>query len=173
MNQPQEGEYHPVFKKYIDQVPETDIIKLLTAQPSHDFVFLDTITEEQSYYRYAPEKWSFKQVVGHLIEVERIFAYRVLRISRQDKTPLPSFDENSFVAHSFYDERNYKDLLHELDAVRKANVFLFKNLTPEQLNYTGIASNASISVNALLFILAGHIRHHIMIIKERYLEHVV
>ncbi len=170
MNQPQPGTYHPVFKKYIDLISETDIIKVLTAQPSHDFVFLDTITEEQSAHRYAPEKWSLKQVAGHLIDVERVFAYRVLRISRQDKTPLPGFSENDFVANAAYDDRNYKDLLHELDAARKANIFLFKNLSTEQMNFTGIASNADITVNALLYILAGHIRHHINVIKERYLD---
>lgn len=125
---------------------------------------------EKLEYRYAVGKWTIKDIIQHIIDTERIFSYRALRISRNDLTPLPSFEENDYVDNANANCRSIQDLLNELKVVRASTIILFKNFSNMQLNNLGIASNHPISVRAIGFIIIGHQQHHFKIIKERYLD---
>jgi hypothetical protein len=120
-------------------------------------------------YRYADGKWTIKEIIQHIIDTERIFAYRALRISRNDQTPLPGFDENDFANNTTAQTRGLQDLLTEFSAVRHSNLLLFKSFSDEQLLRVGIASEHSISVRAIGFILIGHQKYHQKVFEERYL----
>jgi hypothetical protein len=120
-------------------------------------------------YRYAEGKWTIKEIIQHIIDTERIFAYRALRISRNDQTPLPGFDENDFANNTAAQTRGLQDLLTEFSAVRHSNLLLFKSFSDEQLLQVGIASEHSISVRAIGFILIGHQKYHQKVFEERYL----
>ena len=131
--------------------------------------FLETIPPEKHHYRYAEGKWSIKEVLQHIIDAERIFAYRALRFTRKDTTPLPGFDENSFAATSKADARSWDKLLEELNVVRRSSELLFNSFDAEQLQANGISSNSPNYVLAVGFIIIGHAMHHQKILKERYL----
>ena len=136
----------------------------------HDFIrFVQNVPMDKFDYRYAEGKWTIKDIIQHIIDTERIFAYRALRISRSDKTPLPGFEENDYVNNTNANDRGIQNLLEELSAVRHSNLFLFKSFSDEQLARTGIASATSISVRAIGFILIGHQKHHQKVFQERYL----
>jgi hypothetical protein len=120
-------------------------------------------------FRYAEGKWTIKEIIQHVIDTERIFSYRALRISRNDKTPLPGFDENEYVINTDANNRHLQSLLTELSLVRQSTIALFKSFTPMQLERLGVASNNDISVRAIGFILIGHQKHHQKIFMERYL----
>ncbi len=169
MTRPDSTEYAPYFGKYISLVAGDDIVKGLSDQNENTMTLLRGLSESQGELRYAPGKWSIKEVVGHLIDAERIFAYRALRIARNDQTPLASFDENNYVANSKYGERQLADLADEFEIVRKANLYLFKHLDDEASKRRGISNNDGISVRALAYITAGHELHHLGIIRSRYL----
>lgn len=169
MSRPLAGTYPVYFDKYISLVKENDIIKALREDLSHTEAFLKSIPEEKTLYRYAEGKWSIKEVLQHLIDAERIFAYRALAFSREDLTTLPSFDENSYATHSGADRRPWQDLIKECMLVRETSVCLFESFTPEQLNIIGKASDYKMSVLAMGFTIAGHLIHHVNLIKERYL----
>ncbi len=126
------------------------------------------IPERKASYRYAKGKWSVKELLGHLIDAERIFSYRALRISRKDKTHLSGFDENLYVKNSNFDKRKLKDLLEEFILVRQANIIMIKSFTEDMLKQRGNANNHPITVRALVYVMYGHTRHHIEILKERY-----
>ena len=136
----------------------------------HEFIrFVQNIPLDKFDFRYAKDKWTIKQIIQHLIDAERIFAYRALRISRYDFTPLPGFDENYYVDNSFGDTRSIQDLFTEMAVVRQATLSLFKSFKPEQLLNIGVASENKISVRAIGFIIIGHQKHHQKIFEERYL----
>ena len=166
---PQAGEYNSYYQRYIDLATEEDIVAALDAQAHETATLLGGLSEQQAAHRYEPDKWSVKQLVGHVIDGERIFAYRALRIARGDTTPLPGFEQDPYVANAASDDRLIADLAEELAAVRKANVLMLRALPEEAWSRAGTASDSPVSVRALAFILLGHERHHIRILRERYL----
>ena len=169
MNRPEKNEYAEFYAGYVALVEETDIISALLNQTSDLQVLLAEIPEEKGDYRYAENKWSIRELLGHIIDGERIFSYRALRISRGDETPLAGFEENFYVANSNFSNLKIADALEEFSLLRQSNVLLLKNLTDEMWSKIGTASDATISVRALAYIMVGHIRHHANILRERYL----
>lgn len=169
MNRPDKKEYAEYYERYVSLVTETDIVSALKNQISELQNLLTTIPEEKSTYAYTEGKWSIKEVVGHLTDGERIFAYRALRISRNDKTPLEGFEQDGYIENSNLGNTEFAELTEELLLLRQSNVLFFKNLTDETWLRTGTASDATVSVRALAYIMVGHIRHHINILHERYL----
>jgi uncharacterized damage-inducible protein DinB len=131
---------------------------------------LEKIPESKALYRYAPAKWSIKEVLGHLADSERVFAYRALRFARGDTTPLPGFDEQVYAPAGRFDERSVADLGAELGAVRRATIALFGGLDEEALARRGTANGTEVSVRALAYIIAGHELHHLTVLRERYLS---
>lgn len=166
---PEKNEYAEFYANYVSLVEETDIISVLQNQPEELQKLLAGISVEKENFRYAEGKWSFRELLGHIIDGERVFSYRVLRISRGDQTPLAGFEENFYVANSNFNNRPLAGLLEEFSLLRQSNVLLFKNLTEEAWQRTGTASDATVSVRALAYIMVGHIRHHANILRERYL----
>jgi hypothetical protein len=169
MTRPEKGEYAEYYERYISLVEETDIVAVLEKQQSELLEFSQKITEEKSLYAYAEGKWSIKEVIGHLADGERIFAYRALRISRADKTPIEGFEQDGYIENSNFNQTPLADLIHELFCARESNLMFFRYLTDEAWLRTGTASEATVSVRALAYIMAGHIRHHLKILNERYL----
>lgn len=167
---PASDEYPPFFKNYVDTADTDDILALLAHQESVELEFLRSIKWEKWETAYAPDKWTLAELVLHTIDTERVFAYRALRISRGDQTPLPSFDHDSYVPNSGAATRTPASIVDEWLAVRQATLHLFNNMTDEMWDRRGTASGAEISVRALAYIIAGHMAHHMRIIRERYLE---
>ncbi|NUM79519.1 DinB family protein [bacterium] len=168
---PSANEYHEYFKRYIDRIPpEGDLLQLLESDFRETEKFIQSLSDEQLNYRYAPGKWSIKEIINHLTDGERVFAYRAMRISRKDQTDLPGFDENLYVPNAKASTRTIASLLSEFLAVRRASIELFKNFDDEMLAQTGTANKNPVSVRALGFIIAGHELHHMNVIKERYLK---
>lgn len=168
MNRPQPDEHAAFYNAYIQTV-EDDVIDELETQASAFPDFLRSLPPSKAGYAYAPGKWTLKQLLGHLIDTERIMTYRLLCIARNDITPLPGFDENHYVKNSGYSDSDFGKLIEEFEVLRRANLYLFRSLTEEELLRQGTANNYAISVRALLFIIAGHLNHHRKIITERYL----
>lgn len=167
---PAADEYLAYYGKYISQVPEDDAIEALEREHGEMIPFLRGLTEAQGALRYAPDKWSIKQVVGHVADAERVFTYRALRFSRADATPLPGFDENDYVKHAAFDERPLAERIDELDALRRSGLAMFRALEEAAWTRRGDANGNPVSVRALAYIIAGHGRHHRAIIQERYLS---
>ncbi len=167
MNQPQTPEYPRWAEKYISLVG-TDVVTILEKQAVDFPAFMRSLTEKADF-AYAPGKWTIKELLGHIIDTERVLVYRLMCIARGEKTSLPGFDEDSYVAHAHFAESNLNDLAEEFGLLRKANMFLIKSLTEEELARKGVANDLEISVRAIVFVLAGHVIHHQKIIEERYL----
>ncbi|MFI5209153.1 MAG: DinB family protein [Gemmatimonadales bacterium] len=165
---PAEDEYSPYFATYIGHVPAGDVLETLTRQLDDTAAFLAMVSPSQAAYRYAPGKWSVKEIVGHLSDAERIFAYRALRFGRGDPTPLSSFDENRYVPESGADARSIEELAQEFAAVRRATLALLAGLPPAAWSRRGEASGKMISVRALAWIIAGHELHHLGVLRSRY-----
>ncbi len=170
IDRPDSSEHAPNFEKYIALVPDGDIVEIVASQIEDTARLLSGVGEAKALYRYAPGKWSLKEVVGHLADTERVLSYRALRFSRNDQTPLAGFDENVFVAHASFDARPLADLVEEFRHVRQATVALFCRMTPEMAARRGVANQNEVTVRALAYIIAGHERHHVAIIKDRYLR---
>ena len=168
LQRPEKSEYAEFYANYVALVEETDVVSALENQPEDLQKTLAEFSGEKEAFRYESGKWSVKELLGHIVDGERIFSYRALRISRGDRTPLPGFEENSYVANSNYSNYNLADLIQEFSALRAANVLLFKNLSDEAWQRTGTASEATVSVRALAFMMVGHVRHHTNILRERY-----
>ncbi|HEY6403551.1 MAG TPA: DinB family protein [Blastocatellia bacterium] len=169
MNKPDSTEYAPYFEKYISLVPGGEIVVTLDKQIEGALSLIRGLSEQQGELRYAPGKWSVREVIGHMIDTERIFAYRAMRFARNDATPLPGFDENTFVANGAFGARALADLADEFEYTRKSNVYLFKNLDAEASLRRGVSNNNEISVRAIAYIIAGHELHHAEILRTRYL----
>ncbi|OYX83524.1 MAG: damage-inducible protein DinB [Flavobacteriales bacterium 32-34-25] len=164
-----ENEYSVFNATYIKAAGDGDLYEDLEIS-LHDFIrFVQDIPMDKFDYRYAEGKWTIKEIIQHIIDTERVFAYRALRISRNDKTPLPGFDENDYVANTNANSRHLQGLLTELSIVRQSTLALFKSFSDEQLKRIGIASNHEISVRAIGFIIIGHQKHHQKVFQERYL----
>ena len=165
----QSNEYAPFYSPYISTLNNVDLLEELEIS-LHDFIrFVREIPMDKHDYRYAENKWTSKDIIQHLIDAERIFSYRALRIARHDQTPLPGFEENDYVDTANGGNRSINDLLTELSVVRHATLLLFKSFDEAQLLRKGIASNNEISVRAIGFIIIGHQKHHQRIFAERYL----
>ena len=169
MIRPEPSEYAPFYAGYVARVPEGDILDLLVQQMHDTGALLAGLSEAQGGHRYAPGKWSIKEVVGHIADTERVFAYRALRFARADATALASFDENAWVAGSGADQRSLRDLAEELLAVRQGTIALVRSLTEEAAARSGTASGRTVTVRALVYMTAGHELHHLAIFRERYL----
>lgn len=169
MMRPEKGEYAEYYDRYVSLVEESDILAVLENQQVELRDFFQNITEEKSHYAYAEDKWTIKEVIGHLTDGERIFAYRALRISRADQTPIEGFEQDDYIKNSNFNGTPLAELTDELLLNLKANLIFFKNLTDEAWLRTGTASDNPVSVRALAYIMAGHIRHHLKILNERYL----
>jgi uncharacterized damage-inducible protein DinB len=162
-------EYAPFYAGYIQEANAVNMIEELEIC-LHEFIkFVQNIPMDKFDFRYAEGKWTIKEIIQHVIDTERIFSYRALRISRNDKTPLPGFDENEYVINTDANDRHLQSLLTELSLVRQCTIALFKSFSPTQLERLGVASNNDISVRAIGFILIGHQKHHQKIFIERYL----
>jgi uncharacterized damage-inducible protein DinB len=166
---PQQDEYALYYGKYVELVPSGDFLEILRDQCRDLVNLLSPLTEDQAEFRYAQGKWSIKEVLGHVIDAERIFAYRLLRIARGDNTPLPGFEQDGYITNGNFSDRKLSDLLEEFSAVREATICLVRSLGQEAWLRRGIASQKEVSVFALAFIIAGHERHHRIILEKQYL----
>jgi hypothetical protein len=167
---PGAGEHAPYYGRYVALVPESDAIVALERQMTESLALVRSIPESLAGHRYGPDKWTIKEVVGHVVDAERVFAYRALRFARNDRTPLPGFDENAYVPAGNFGHRLLADLIAEWDLLRLANMAFFRGLEPEAWDRRGLASDHPISVRALAYVIAGHGRHHVEILKTRYLS---
>lgn len=166
---PAPTEYAPYYGRYIDLVGD-DLLGDLRKNGEATHRLLGTLPENSGDFRYAPDKWSVKEVLGHLVDGERVFAYRALRFARQDATPLPGFEQDDWVPNGDFGRRTLRSLLDEHHAVRAASLALFENLPEEAWDRVGIANDLPMSVRALAFAIAGHEAHHQRILREKYLE---
>lgn len=166
---PDRTEAAEYYFTYIDQVPGGDICDILRAQIPETVTVLNGISEGQSLHRYAPEKWSIRQVVSHLNDTERLFVFRALWFARGFDSPLPSFDQNIAIATACADDRPWSSHVEEFRAVRSATVAFFQDLPADAWSRRGIASGNPFTVRALAYISAGHVAHHLRILRERYL----
>ncbi|MBA4276316.1 DinB family protein [Flavobacterium sp.] len=168
-NQLPVNEYSQFNATYINALDNVELLEELEIS-LHDFIrFVQNIPMDKFDYRYAEGKWTIKDIIQHIIDAERIFGYRALRISRNDQTQLPGFEENDYVENTDANSRSIQGLLTELSALRHSNLLMFKSFTEEQLTRIGTASNHSISVRALGFLIIGHQKHHQKVFQERYL----
>jgi hypothetical protein len=168
ISRPVENEFAPYYMRYISLVPEDDLLSVLQNQLADLTLFAAAVAPEYEKYCYAPGKWSLREVVGHLIDSERVFGYRAFCISRGDTALLAIFDENLYVAMSRYDERPLPDLVLEFELIRRSNLLFLAQLTDDAWKRMGSVGNNPVSVRALAFIMAGHVRHHLNIMLERY-----
>jgi hypothetical protein len=159
----------PFFHNYIQQVTGDDLMGAFKKETAALTAFIESIPAAKVDYRYAPGKWTIRELLQHIIDAERIFAYRALRFARKDKTPLQGFDENSYAEFSKADKRDWKELVDEFKTVRKSSEYLFGSFDEEQLQATGTSGGNSIAVLALGYIVIGHALHHKKVIEERYL----
>ncbi len=166
---PEAVEYNPYYDKYISKVPEGDVLALLQSQNQETARLLRQVPESRATFRYAPGKWSIKEVMGHLCDTERIMSYRALRVGRGDATPIPGFEQDDYIKPANFNSRTLADLVSEFQLIRQATLALFRNFDEAALVRMGTASDSPVSVRALVYIVAGHERHHVQILKARYL----
>lgn len=164
---PGADEHAAYFGKYVEKVPEGNLMAMLRDQIAETAAMLRR-SRDRADFAYAPGKWTVKQVVGHLADVERVMSYRALSIARNDQTPLPGFDENAWVDNAGFASRTLDDLLEELEVVRAATVQFGSHLDADELARRGTANGNPMSVRALFYIIAGHERHHVALFRERY-----
>lgn len=169
MQRPNVTEYAPYYQRYIDLVTTDDIFSFFKQQADEIVTLFTNLSEDQASFRYAEGKWTIKEVLAHIVDSERIFGYRVLAISRGEKNPLPGFAENDYVRNGKYENRSLKSLLAEYSHLSLANLELFKSLDEEMLSQKGTASGKEVTARAILFVTIGHEKHHLEIIKSRYL----
>ena len=167
---PDDTEYLAYFGRYVALVPEGDIVTTLASQNQSTLALLRTLPESKGAFRYAPGKWSIREVVGHMSDTERIFAHRALRFARNDATPLPGFEEGDYIRNGSFDDYQLADLADGFESVRRSTVFLFRHMTAAASARRGKANGAEISVRALAHVIAGHEIHHLNVVKARYLE---
>lgn len=165
----QETEYHPHYHGFIQAIGDVELMEAMEDEMDSLLAFLSSLPSEKLEYRYAQGKWTIPEIVSHMIDCERIYAYRALRFARKDATPLAGFDEDLYVPESRANERSMESLMAEFRAVRMATISLFESFNREQLLRSGLANNAAISVRAIGFVIIGHAAHHCKVIQERYL----
>jgi DinB superfamily len=165
---PEPTEYAAFYETYVSKVPGNDVLSQLESQRLQTAQLFAASTERDGNFRYAPGKWTIKEVVGHLSDTERVFAYRALRIARGDQTPLPGFEQDDYVKNGNCTEQSLADLVQEFGLIRATTLTLFRSLSAEAWGRQGTASSNPVTVRALAFIIAGHELHHREILKERY-----
>lgn len=170
MTKPERNEYAEFYSGYVEKVLDTEIFDSLTKVMNETDESLKNLTDEEACYSYAPGKWTIKELIQHIIDSERVFAYRAMRIARNDKTPLAGFDENEYAFQAKVDERNIDELRQELYLIRRSNELLFRSFTNDDLKRMGTANNFEISVRALVYITAGHALHHLEVLRKNYLK---
>ena len=172
IHRPDDTEYLSYYHRYVSLVPEGDIVVTLARQNEGTLVLLRGLSESQGGFSYAPGKWSIKELVAHLSDAERIFAYRALRFARADATLLPGFEENDYVRNGSFDTFPLTEIISGFAQVRHSTICLFKLMSEEASTRRGKANNAEISVRALAYVIAGHELHHMNVLRTRYLEGV-
>ncbi len=170
MSKPSLTSYPVYFQRYVDQVPEEDLLTAFQNQLPVIKPFLSSVPEERSSYAYDEGKWTLKEVLQHMIDTERIFNYRVLCFARGEKASLPSFEENDYAANANANARKWQDLVEEFLAVRHATELLFKSFSEEMLDRSGISNNNPATVKSFGFVIVGHFYHHKKVMEERYLS---
>lgn len=165
---PAKGDYGEYYQPYIDLVKGDDILRILVEQNMESQNILNSISESKGNYAYAEGKWTVKEVVGHMMDVERIFAYRALCIARGEIKPLPGMDQNEYVRNGGFNKRQLFDLVYEYRLVRESNILLFGSFEKQVLLNRGNASSYDVTVLALMYMTAGHEKHHLNILLERY-----
>jgi hypothetical protein len=168
IERPASGEYNPYFQRYVSRVAEEDVLPVLEAQRAEIRRVLSGVPEERGGYRYAPGKWTVRQLVGHVIDTERIMAYRALCIARGETAALPGFEQDDYVASAGHDRWTLAELLEDFDRVRRSNVAMLAHLDEAAVRRVGTAGGHPASVRALAYVMAGHLRHHLGILAERY-----
>ena len=168
MNEP--AVYKNYFENYTSLVPEKDVLSALNNQAKTLTDFFNSISDEKAMYAYAVGKWTMKEMLQHMIDTERIFAFRALVIARKETVTLPGFDENVYAVNSFANRRTWADLVEEMKIVREATMLLFESFTDDMLNTSGNFSAATATVNTIGSIIVGHFYHHVNITNERYLK---
>jgi hypothetical protein len=165
---PGPDEYAPYYGKYVSLIPEGDIVAILDKQPTELMALLSTRKEADGDFRYAPGKWSVKEVLGHVIDTERVFSYRALRIARNDQTPMEGFEQDDYVKYGPFGQCSLARLVEEFKSVRLATLSLFRGLGEAAWVRRGVANKNGVSVRAIAYIIAGHELHHRNILKEKY-----
>jgi hypothetical protein len=165
---PKTGDHAPAYSSYVALVPDGEILRTLEQQSRETAELLRRVDEQRSLHRYAEGKWSIREVIGHVSDAERVWCYRALTFARADATPLPGFDENLWAAASNAHSRPFPQIVQELAAVRVATLALFGGFSDAEWSRSGSANNNHITVPALAWVIAGHERHHVKILRERY-----
>jgi hypothetical protein len=168
MQRPGPDEYAPFYAGYVSLVPESDALAVLEAQPSELRALAAAQPAARESHRYAPGKWSVREVFGHLTDGERVFGYRAFCISRGDQASLPGFDEQSYIAGSDYDRVPLAELAADFEALRQSNLRVLRRLDPAAWARSGTANGTPVTVRALAFVMAGHVRHHLGVLRDRY-----
>jgi hypothetical protein len=169
ITRPEAGEYNDFYAGYIERVPDGDIMAILAESQADVEKLLRGLSDAQADFAFAPGEWTIKEVVGHLVDAERAFGYRAFAFSRNESAALPGFEQDDYVREGNFGARSLPDLLEELALLRRANLIVFRYVTPEASLRRGIASNNPVSVRALTYILAGHTLYHLADLQEKYL----
>ena len=165
---PGDTDFPQYFGKYISLVPESDVLKVLEEQLPLVEGLKKRVNATQELFAYAPDKWTVRQAFGHVVDAERVFGFRAFCFSRADSNPLPSFDQDDYVTRGAFNDTSLAELIDDFVLVRQANLRVLRRLGPAEWAQVGTASKGPISVRALAFVMAGHVRHHVGILKDRY-----
>jgi uncharacterized damage-inducible protein DinB len=169
ISKPAPGEYVDYQKVYIDHVGDAAVPEIMETLQESTYALFSGIPEEKGTYAYAPGKWTIKEVLGHMIDTERVFAFRLMCFARGEQQGLPGFEQDDYVANSFANDRTLQDLANEFKAVREASLYLVRNLKKEQETMTGTSNGKTVSVRTLAYLIPGHELHHIKVFQEKYL----
>ncbi len=170
---PNANEYFEYYGRYIEPAAARgDVLAALPKQIDEIKSALGNLSDEQALFRDAPNEWTIKEVMGHMNDVERIFSYRLLCISRNDQTPLPGFEQEDYVREAGFDNASFSDLLSEFELLRRANILAIKNMSDESVSRLGTASGATVSARALIYMMVGHVEHHMACLHEKYLPNI-
>ncbi len=171
ITKPQSSELTDYYKSYLKYIPETDLLQTMEELSGITAHFLSGISDDDSQTTYAPGKWQVKEVIGHLCDTERILVYRALRFARKDETPLTGFEENDYVKNANFKTRSWSSIREEKRILSEGTLHFFKSLDPQNFDLQGTANGNKVSVRSILFFIIAHERHHLQVIKERYLNH--
>ena len=170
LTHPSAEEYNEFYTGYVQRaIARKDVIAALPKQIDEIRAALGKLTDKQALFRDAPKEWTIKEVLGHINDTERIFAYRLLRVSRNDQTPLPGFEQNDYVREAGFDNYPLADLLNEFEHLRRANIIMIQNMPEAHADRLGTASGFPVSARALIYVLVGHVEHHMADLNEKYL----